>query len=74
MAKMKDRIDVRLVRAYAPICITLLILCLVPRHADMPSWIKWAIGIFGALSLINCFITLADMKKKASAPAPKSEE
>jgi hypothetical protein len=71
---MKDKIDMSLVKAYAPLCITLLILCLVPRHADMPSWIKWGIGIFGALSILNCFLVLAGMKKKASAPLSKSEE
>jgi uncharacterized membrane protein YfcA len=71
---MKGKIDFRLVRAYAPMCIMLVVLCLVPRHTDMPSWIKWGIGIFSALSLLNCFITLADMKKKAGASAPTPEE
>ena len=74
MGNMKDKVDMRLVRAYAPMCIVLAILCLVPRHAGMPSWIKWSIGVLGVLSFINCFVTLADMKKKASIPAPNQEE
>jgi len=75
MSKMKDKVDMRLVKAYAPMCIVLVILCLVPRHAGMPSWIKWSIGIFGVLSLINCFVTLSGMKKQArSIPGPNQEE
>ena len=74
MSKMKDKVDMRLVKAYAPMCIILVILCLVPRHAGMPPWIKWSIGIFGVLSILNCFVTLAGMKKKASIPAKNHEE
>ena len=71
---MKTKVDFRLVRAYAPLCIALAILCLVPRHAGMPSWIKWGIGIFGVLSILNCFVALAGMKKKANAPDAAPEE
>ena len=74
MNTKKDKIDFRLVKAYAPMGITLLILCLLPRHLELPSWITWSIGIFGVLSLLNCFVTLADMKKQANIPAPNPAE
>ena len=74
MSKMKDKVDLRLVKAYAPICITLLLLFFVPRSANMPSWIKWCIGVFGVLSILNCFIALAGMKKQAGVPPGEEEK
>ena len=74
MSNIKDKIDISLVKACAPMGIILLILCLLPRHLELPSWIKWSIGIFGVLSLLNCFVTLAGMKKKANVPAPDPTE
>ena len=74
MGKMKDKVDIRLVKAYAPVCITLLFLFFVPRHAGVPPWIKWGIGIFGVWSIFNCFMTLAAIKKNTDAPASKSLE
>ena len=71
---MKTKVDFRLVKAYAPMCIAFVIICLVPRHAGMPSWIKWGIGVFSVLSLINFFITMAGMKKNARTSPTTTEK